>query len=330
MIRIRSTLWATAVALLLCVSVARGQTPCVGDCNGNMMVTINELILGVNIALGNQPLSACEAFDCQNNGTVPINCLILAVNNAANNCMPVPTRTPTPTGGTATPTSTPMGQVTVRTFQIAPGTLLAPPETTGTGIFTSALGNSNAAQMVSAGPLVLQLGAQGANGIAPLALGEDVIIEGLVVDNSRLCLKFFAADSVGEIDCDGGTAYDILATRPSLAPGVDFEIQTGLGSAAGAGNGELILMGQFQLVPANDSTPCAQVTYTNPVQDFGLTTTNGISEVDDTVLSLTIPGQPFNCAQFGTAGSGGRLVMPAPANQAPVGDVANAFRFSEN
>jgi hypothetical protein len=218
----------------------------------------------------------------------------------------------------------------VRTFQIAPGTLLSPPEATGTGIFTSALGNSKAAQMVSMGPLVLQLGAQGANGIAPLTLGQDVIIEALVVDNSRLCLKFSAADSVGEIDCDGGTAYDILATRPSLAPGVDYEIQTGLGSAAGAGNGELILMGQFQLVAATDSTPCAQVQYTNPIQDFGLTTTNGISEVDDTVLSLTIPGQPFNCATFGTAGSGGRLVMPAPANQSPVGDVANAFRFSEN
>ena len=35
---------------------------CVGDCDGNGMVEINNLILGVNIALGAQPVSACPAF----------------------------------------------------------------------------------------------------------------------------------------------------------------------------------------------------------------------------------------------------------------------------
>jgi hypothetical protein len=74
------------------VEATRTDTPntsvCVGDCNGDGEVTINELILGVNIALGNQPISACEAFDCQGTGMVPINCLIQGVNNASNGCPP--------------------------------------------------------------------------------------------------------------------------------------------------------------------------------------------------------------------------------------------------
>jgi hypothetical protein len=59
---------------------------CVGDCDGNGTVAINELILGVNIALGNQPLSACTAFDPNRDGTVAINELIAAVNNALGSC----------------------------------------------------------------------------------------------------------------------------------------------------------------------------------------------------------------------------------------------------
>ena len=43
---------------------------CVGDCNGNGTVTVNELIVGVNIALGNQPASTCPAFDVNGSGTV--------------------------------------------------------------------------------------------------------------------------------------------------------------------------------------------------------------------------------------------------------------------
>ncbi len=59
---------------------------CVGDCNGNGTVAINELITGVNIALGNAPVSACPSFDANNNGQVGINELIQGVNNALNGC----------------------------------------------------------------------------------------------------------------------------------------------------------------------------------------------------------------------------------------------------
>jgi hypothetical protein len=58
---------------------------CVGDCNGNHAVAINELIIGVNITLGTLPVSACPAF--QNaQGTVDIAQLIKGVDNALNGC----------------------------------------------------------------------------------------------------------------------------------------------------------------------------------------------------------------------------------------------------
>jgi hypothetical protein len=79
--------------------------PCVGDCNGDGMVSINELIQAVGIALGNLPLSACPAVDADGNGTVAVNELVAAVGNALNGC-PAAAGTPTVTP-TAGPTPTP-------------------------------------------------------------------------------------------------------------------------------------------------------------------------------------------------------------------------------
>jgi len=50
------------------------------------VVSINELILAVNISSGSAQLSACPAADRNRDGTVTIDELIAAVNNAANGC----------------------------------------------------------------------------------------------------------------------------------------------------------------------------------------------------------------------------------------------------
>jgi len=69
------------------VNTGTPPTPsCVGDCDGTGMVAINELITGVNIALGSSPLSSCTAFDQNGDGMVGINELISGVNNALNGC----------------------------------------------------------------------------------------------------------------------------------------------------------------------------------------------------------------------------------------------------
>jgi hypothetical protein len=61
-------------------------TNCVGDCGEDGEVTVNELITGVNIALGVAPLSACPVFDANGDGEVTVNEILQAVNNALNGC----------------------------------------------------------------------------------------------------------------------------------------------------------------------------------------------------------------------------------------------------
>ncbi|MBI1817640.1 MAG: hypothetical protein HYR72_21900 [Deltaproteobacteria bacterium] len=60
--------------------------PCAGDCDGGDTVTIDELVKGVNIALGNLALDQCPQFDCNGNQQVTVDCLVQAVNAALNNC----------------------------------------------------------------------------------------------------------------------------------------------------------------------------------------------------------------------------------------------------
>ncbi len=104
---------------LLAGSQAMGQLPCVGDCDGNGSVAVNELITGVNINLGNRPVADCVAFDTNDDGMVAVNELIQGVNANLQGCVSEPTATPgadtptatpdedTPTPEAGTPTSTP-------------------------------------------------------------------------------------------------------------------------------------------------------------------------------------------------------------------------------
>ncbi len=61
---------------------------CVGDCNGDSEVTVDELITGVNIALDNRPVGDCPQFDASADGAVTIDELIAAVNVALTGCVP--------------------------------------------------------------------------------------------------------------------------------------------------------------------------------------------------------------------------------------------------
>ncbi len=59
---------------------------CPGDCDGDGMVAINELITGVRIALGLQPVATCAAMDTNGTGTVTVAELIQAVRAALEGC----------------------------------------------------------------------------------------------------------------------------------------------------------------------------------------------------------------------------------------------------
>jgi hypothetical protein len=62
---------------------------CVGDCDSNGTVTVDELIRGVAIALGSQPADVCPTFECNGRG-VQIDCLVRAVASALQGCEPAP------------------------------------------------------------------------------------------------------------------------------------------------------------------------------------------------------------------------------------------------
>lgn len=59
---------------------------CVGDCDGDGFVTVDEIVRMVNIALGQQPLSVCPAADGNGDGQVTVDEIVRAVNNALNGC----------------------------------------------------------------------------------------------------------------------------------------------------------------------------------------------------------------------------------------------------
>ena len=63
------------------VTPSSTPVPCVGDCQGAGEVTIDDMILGILIAQGIEPVSACPAFDPDGSGEVTIADLVQGVDN---------------------------------------------------------------------------------------------------------------------------------------------------------------------------------------------------------------------------------------------------------
>jgi Zn-dependent metalloprotease len=59
---------------------------CVGDCSANGLVTTNEIVLGINVALGQKPLDACRTFDADRDGAISIAELLKSVVDAMDGC----------------------------------------------------------------------------------------------------------------------------------------------------------------------------------------------------------------------------------------------------
>jgi len=60
---------------------------CTGDCNGDGHVTVDEILTMVNIALGNTPVTTCEAGDVNHDNQITVDEILTAVNNALNGCL---------------------------------------------------------------------------------------------------------------------------------------------------------------------------------------------------------------------------------------------------
>lgn len=78
---------AASVALLvsLCNPEPAGGA-CIGDCNGDSTVTIEEILVGVNVALGLAGLDRCPNFDANGDGSVTVDEIVRAVSFALSGC----------------------------------------------------------------------------------------------------------------------------------------------------------------------------------------------------------------------------------------------------
>jgi hypothetical protein len=102
-------LLAVGCLVLASVQPATAQN-CAGDCDSSGSVRVNELVLGVTIALqGSDPgAEYCGGLDTNNSRLVEVNELVAAVNNLLRGC-PTVSASPTPTPTTMTGSPTPGG-----------------------------------------------------------------------------------------------------------------------------------------------------------------------------------------------------------------------------
>jgi len=87
----RASINQVLVALVLGVASALAgsaklQAACVGDCGGDGRVTINELVVGVRIALEALPLERCASIDVNGDGRVAVSDLVAAVRALLDGC----------------------------------------------------------------------------------------------------------------------------------------------------------------------------------------------------------------------------------------------------
>lgn len=81
----------TMVVTVACCSMEASPAlaqGCVGDCNDDGFVTVDEIVTMVNIALGTTPITACPAADPNGDETVTVDEILQAINAALNGCPP--------------------------------------------------------------------------------------------------------------------------------------------------------------------------------------------------------------------------------------------------
>jgi hypothetical protein len=72
------------------VDIAEGAVSCPGDCDGDNQVTVDELVRGVALALGDDSVAACGAFDRDRDHAIAIDELEAAVLASLSGCPPSP------------------------------------------------------------------------------------------------------------------------------------------------------------------------------------------------------------------------------------------------
>lgn len=73
-------------ALLLLPAVTTPVHACIGDCNADALITVDEILRGVAIAIGEARRDTCPAFDADADGAVTVDEIVAAVQAALDGC----------------------------------------------------------------------------------------------------------------------------------------------------------------------------------------------------------------------------------------------------
>jgi hypothetical protein len=206
--------------LMLAVAMASPAVaqPCPGDCNGDGVVRVDEMIVGVRIALGEDVVADCPAFDVNGDGAVAIDELIRAVASTLNGCpatpspSPSPSETPSPSPtATATDTETPTATPTIPPVA---GAWVEDPLTVGDStcaeIFTSAFAD----ELASRGPCSQQVELTGEASVRVTDCSQQVV-DGALDRDGTMHLAFPPSD-----DTVGGCTVT-LTVSSVIAAGAD-------------------------------------------------------------------------------------------------------------
>lgn len=245
-ILLRSIPWVLLV-IGLPAPLARGTgaaAACVGDCHADGAVTVDELVLAVNIALGQAGPATCPGLDRNEDGAVTIDELVTAVNNALGGCTAAATPTATPTGEpTRSPTVGGQG-LGKRRFSINAGTsrfsvkgLPLPLESTSIDGFlefeagpVDPLTGNRPVHLTDASEFIsIWL-------VPPIGMPTAVCV--------RPVVEQFPVEHVGELACEGDRREGVILTQDHNITDVDPECRTGTSDVnpnhAGVCNGSVI------------------------------------------------------------------------------------------
>jgi hypothetical protein len=339
------------VAQSLLPQAARAAEPCVGDCNSDGQVMIDELVLGVAIALTEQPRSACPAF-----GDATIVELVQAVNNALLGCGhggPTPTPTITPTqvaSGTPTPSQPPTASPTPTPSPTTPATTDLGTRIFSIGGYSVAGANTRSEFLTSSavafypppkapnlsagfapGPLKLVAGAAGPDGRAPLSLGEDAIYaQRVAIGGYIVCFKLLAQGSEGYLRCGEGPRPDLTLTEETGKDVPKGVVTISDGPAVTGGAWLKVTQLSVTLNPPATFDSCLTTTG----WDAGIVAyySTGLAISTKGTKTMTQEGESFTCDTWTTEDTAGMLVVPMVSyTEQPVvvGDTANVLRIAD-
>jgi cysteine-rich repeat protein len=293
---------------------------CPGDCGSDGRVTVDELVRGVRIALGDDSVASCSAFDADQSSTVTIDELVRGVRAALDGCSAVvnPTSTPTPT-----PTN---GVALCRIVHMTIDDGIAGP-------FNSCAGSGGTCLMISKDtgspavngtngkfddiPLPFEICDPGPEGTETIQLAETVYLgAGLPAPAiGKICMRFEPDPTppLGFLNCTGGANAEVESVIDSQGEGPTGEatLEVGAGMVpAGPGAAVIRFLLQTTIVNNDPVADCSTQDYSNSPQQVTAFTTgtattivlNARSRLGGMVTaSATMSGKLIDCDALDTS-----------------------------